>query len=133
GDGEGGALIAESAPMKRLLDMAAQVAVTDATVLLQGETGSGKEVMAGYIHRTSRRADRPLVEINCAALPEALLEAELLGYEKGAFTGALSTGKAGLIETADGGTLFLDEIDSMPLVLQGKLLRVLESCRSKRL
>ncbi|WP_295617028.1 sigma 54-interacting transcriptional regulator [uncultured Intestinimonas sp.] len=133
GDGEGGALIAESAPMKRLLDMAAQVAVTDATVLLQGETGSGKEVMAGYIHRTSRRADRPLVEINCAALPEALLEAELFGYEKGAFTGALSTGKAGLIETADGGTLFLDEIDSMPLVLQGKLLRVLESRRSKRL
>ena len=119
--------------MKHLLEVASQVAATDSTVLILGETGSGKEMLVNYIHRASARASRPLVEINCAALPENLLEAELFGYEKGAFTGALSTGKKGLVEAAHQGTLFLDEINSMPLSVQGKLLRVLESRRSKRL
>ena len=126
-------VVAESAPMTRLLELASQVAATDSTVLLLGETGTGKEMLAHYLHRHSSRAGRPLVEVNCAALPENLLEMELFGYEKGAFTGALSTGKQGLIEAADGGILFLDEINSMPLSIQGKLLRVLESRRSKRL
>lgn len=128
-----GRFIAESALMKHLLEVASQVAATDSTVLILGETGSGKEMLVNYIHRASARASRPLVEINCAALPENLLEAELFGYEKGAFTGALSTGKKGLVEAAHQGTLFLDEINSMPLSVQGKLLRVLESRRSKRL
>lgn len=119
--------------MKELLELAGQLAQVDATVLLTGETGTGKEVLAWYLHRHSRRARRELVEINCAALPENLLEAELFGYEKGAFTGALNTGKPGLVERADGGTLFLDEVNSLPLPLQGKLLRVLETHRSKRL
>ena len=126
-------VVAESAAMVRMLGMAAQVAATDSTVLLLGETGTGKEMLAHYLHQRSGRAGRPLVEVNCAALPENLLEMELFGYERGAFTGALSTGKEGLIEAADGGTLFLDEINSMPLSIQGKLLRVLESRRSKRL
>lgn len=126
-------VIAESVPMVRVLEMAAQVAATDSTVLLLGDTGTGKEVLAHYIHEHSSRASRPLVEVNCAALPENLLEMEIFGYEKGAFTGALSTGKEGLIEAADGGILFLDEINSMPMSIQGKLLRVLESRKSKRL
>ncbi len=119
--------------MQAILQTAAQVAQTDSTVLISGETGTGKEVLAKYIHRNSSRADAPIIEINCAALPENLLEAELFGYTKGAFTGALNTGKPGLIEAAHGGTLFLDEINSLPLALQGKFLRVLESHKSKRL
>ena len=125
--------VAESPSMKSLLGVAEQVAKVDSTILITGETGTGKEVLANFIHKSSLRANRPMVEINCAALPENLLEAELFGYEKGAFTGALNTGKQGLVETANGGTLFLDEINSLPLALQGKLLRVLESRRSKRL
>lgn len=125
--------IAESAPMKTLLALAEQVAKVDAAVLITGETGTGKEVVAHFIHQHSNRSEHKMVEINCAALPENLLEAELFGYEKGAFTGASNKGKSGLIEEADGGTLFLDEINSLPLILQGKLLRVLESHKSKRL
>ena len=126
-------IIADSPAMKAVLQTAEQVAQTDSTVLISGETGTGKEVLAKFIHRSSLRADAPIIEINCAALPENLLEAELFGYEKGAFTGALNTGKPGLIEAANGGTLFLDEINSLPLALQGKFLRVLESHKSKRL
>ncbi len=125
--------VAESPVMRQLVSLAKQVALVDSTILICGETGTGKEVMASLIHRNSRRSERPMVEINCAALPENLLEAELFGYEKGAFTGALNTGKPGMVEEANGGTLFLDEINSLPLALQGKLLRVLESHRSKRL
>lgn len=126
-------VIAESPVMKALLRTAAQVAKTDSTVLITGETGTGKEVIANFIHHSSLRSKKPMVAINCAALPENLLEAELFGYEKGSFTGALNSGKPGLVESANGGTLFLDEINSLPLSLQGKLLRVLESRKSKRL
>ena len=119
--------------MGRLVQRAAQVAKSDATMLIQGESGTGKEVMAQFIHSQSRRKGKEIVAVNCAALPENLLEAELFGYEKGAFTGALKEGKPGLVEQADHGTLFLDEIDSLPLALQGKLLRVLESREVRRL
>ena len=120
-------IIAESEEMKNLLNAAELVAKTDATVLISGESGTGKEVFAHYIHEHSLRKDHELVIVNCASLPENLLEAELFGYEKGAFTGALKSGKMGLIETADQGTLFLDEINSIPLSIQAKLLRTLET------
>ncbi|NCB63515.1 MAG: PAS domain-containing protein, partial [Clostridia bacterium] len=123
----GNAVIAESPAMRMVLGTAATVAPVDSAVLLTGESGTGKEVVAQYIHDASPRCDGPMVVINCASLPENLLEAELFGYEKGAFTGASSLGKKGLIEEADGGTLFLDEINSMPLNLQGKVLRAIET------
>lgn len=119
-------MIAESSVMKRLLRQASHIARSDASILLTGETGTGKEVLAQYIHQNSPRHNREMVTINCAALPENLIESELFGYEKGAFTGATAS-KPGLIEKADGGTLFLDEINSMPLSLQSRLLRVLET------
>lgn len=120
-------IIAESDAMRKVVSDAANIANVDATVLLTGETGTGKELMAQYIHKMSRRRDKRMVTINCAALPENILESTLFGYEKGAFTGALSTGKQGLIEAANGSTLFLDEINSMSLRLQGEFLRTLES------
>ena len=120
-------IIAESEEMKNLLYAAELVAKTDATVLISGESGTGKEVFAHYIHENSVRGNHDLVIVNCASLPETLLEAELFGYEKGAFTGALRGGKPGLIEVANGGTLFLDEINSIPLSVQAKLLRTLET------
>lgn len=119
--------IAEDPQSIALLNMAGLVASSDASVLLTGESGVGKEVWADYIHQNSPRCNKDIVKINCASLPNDLLEAELFGYVKGAFTGASATGKKGLIEQADGGTLFLDEINSMPLPVQGKLLRVLEN------
>lgn len=125
--------IAESAEMKAVKKTAENIAKVDATVLITGETGTGREVLADFIHKCSNRAHKPMVEINCAAIPENLLEAELFGYEKGAFTGAVSSRKKGLIEKADHGTLFLDEINSLPLAIQGKLLRVLETRKVKRL
>lgn len=118
-------MVAGADNMQRLLDMVKRIAPSSATVLIQGESGTGKEVMARYIHRNSGRGNFPFVAMNCAALPENLAESELFGYEKGAFTGAL-TKKQGRFEQAQGGTLLLDEISEMPLPLQAKLLRVLQ-------
>jgi two-component system response regulator FlrC len=124
-------MVAEDVRTRELLALAARVAETDATVLLSGESGTGKEVFARYIHRHSRRLAGPFVAINCAAIPENLLEATLFGYEKGAFTGAQSA-QAGKFEQAEGGTLLLDEISEMPLALQAKLLRVLQEREVER-
>ena len=99
-----------------------KVAPTDATVLIDGESGTGKEVAADLIHKLSARSDKPMVKINCAMIPEHLLESEFFGYEAGSFTGASRSGKKGKIEMADGGTLFLDEIGELPLPVQVKLL-----------
>jgi DNA-binding NtrC family response regulator len=118
--------------MRRLYSDARRVARAPCTVLITGETGTGKEVLAEYIHRASPRASGPFVRLNCAALPETLLESELFGFEKGAFTGA-DRRREGWIEAASGGTLYLDEIGEMPLAMQAKLLRVLETSRVTRL
>ena len=118
-------LVAESPSMKDAVRIARQVAPTTSTVLLTGESGSGKEELAGLIHRSSKRAQGPFVALNCGAIPRELAESELFGHEKGAFTGATQQ-HAGVFERADGGTLFLDEIGELPLELQVKLLRVLE-------
>jgi len=111
--------------VKQALKKVEQVAATNATVLILGETGTGKELLVRAVHNLSERRERPLVKVNCAALPANLIESELFGHEKGAFTGALS-GKIGRFELADGGTIFLDEIGDLPLELQAKLLRVLQ-------
>ncbi|MCU0303876.1 MAG: sigma-54 dependent transcriptional regulator [Thermoanaerobaculales bacterium] len=121
-------LIGESPVMQRLYRTIAKVAASDATVLVLGESGTGKELVARTLHRSSHRADRSFVAVNCAAIPETLIESELFGHEKGAFTGAHRR-RAGKFEEADGGTLFLDEIASMPLPLQATLLRVLQERR----
>lgn len=126
-------IIAESTEMKRVIQLAYQVAQVDSNVLLEGESGTGKDVIARFIHEMSPRNKAPLISINCAGIPETLLEAELFGYEEGSFTGAKKGGKVGLIELADGGTLFLDELNSLPIGLQGKLLRVIETYDIKRL
>ncbi|PYX43521.1 MAG: sigma-54-dependent Fis family transcriptional regulator [Acidobacteria bacterium] len=124
-------LIGESPRMKNVFQFLARVAPSDATVLIGGESGTGKELAARSIHRKSPRANKPFVAINCAAIPEALLESELFGYEKGAFTGAVSQ-KKGRLEIADGGVLFLDEIGELALSLQVKLLRVLQEREFER-
>jgi PAS domain S-box-containing protein len=120
-----GAIIGQSAAIKRVLRQAEQVAGTDATVLLLGETGTGKELLASAIHHLSPRRDRPMVKVNCAALPATLVESELFGREKGAYTGALSK-QAGRFELAHGSTIFLDEVGDLPPEVQVKLLRVLQ-------
>ncbi|NIQ94807.1 MAG: PAS domain S-box protein, partial [Desulfuromonadales bacterium] len=112
--------------MSEVIDLALRVAGTDSTILLTGESGVGKSLLAKVIHRASERKGKPLLQINCAAIPESLLEAELFGYEPGAFTGADRKGKVGLFEQADGGTIFLDEITEVPLHLQSKLLGVIQ-------
>ena len=124
-------LVAADPRTLNLLSLAARVAGSDATVLLTGESGTGKEVFAQYIHANSSRKGAPFVAINCAAIPENLLEATLFGYEKGSFTGA-QTAQAGKFEQAEGGTLLLDEISEMPLSLQAKLLRVLQEREVER-
>ncbi len=120
-----GGMIGESEPMQEVYRLIERVAPTTKPILIQGESGSGKELVAKALHRSSTLAQKPLVVINCAALPESLLESELFGHEKGAFTGA-AAGKEGLFEVADGGTLFIDEIGELAPSLQPKLLRVLE-------
>ncbi len=125
-DARGAAVLPTSGPMAHLMKMVERVAAGAIHVVITGETGSGKEVIAERIHALSSRAERPLVRLNCAALPEALLESELFGHEKGAFTGA-DRATPGLLQSAAGGTVFLDEIGDMPLSLQAKLLRVIEA------
>ncbi len=125
-------IVGDSEAIRKVLYKVEQVAATDATVLILGETGTGKELITRALHRLSRRRDRPLVKVNCAALPETLIESELFGHEKGAFTGALSR-KTGRFELADSGTLFLDEIGDLPMDLQAKLLRVLQEGELERL
>ena len=131
-EGQFAEIIGESPILKQVLDQVATVAASEATVLILGETGTGKELIAHAIHRMSRRKNSPFIKLNCAAIPTGLLESELFGHEKGAFTGAVVQ-KIGRLELADGGTLFLDEIGEIPLELQPKLLRVLQDQEFERL
>lgn len=124
-------IIGRCGPMQDLFGKIRKVAPTDSTVLIQGESGTGKELVARALHNLSRRAKAPLISVNCAAIPETLIESELFGHEKGAFTGA-SAARAGLVEAADGGTLFLDEIGELPLEAQARLLRVLQEGEIRR-
>jgi formate hydrogenlyase transcriptional activator len=125
-------IVGDSPALKKVLDQVSTVAPSNATVLILGETGTGKELVARAIHRLSRRKDGPFIKVNCAAIPTGLLESELFGHEKGAFTGAVSQ-KIGRMELASGGTLFLDEVGEIPLDLQPKLLRVLQDQEFERL
>ncbi|MFT4766327.1 MAG: two-component system response regulator HydG [Oleispira sp.] len=124
-------IIGSSPLMNNLFSKISKVAPTDATVLIQGESGTGKELVARALHTQSRRKDAPMISVNCAAIPESLIESELFGHEKGAFTGA-ATLRLGLVEAADGGTLFLDEIGELPLEAQARLLRVLQEGEIRR-
>jgi two-component system response regulator HydG len=124
-------MVAESPAMRAVLASAAAMAASDAPIVLLGETGTGKEVLAHALHATSPRAGRPFVAVNCGALPAELMESELFGHLRGAFSGAVID-KAGLFEEADGGTIFLDEIGDLPLALQVKLLRVLQDGEVRR-
>ncbi|MFL7962220.1 two-component system, response regulator FlrC [Pseudomonas sp. NFIX10] len=128
---EGEGPVAIEPASAQLLELAARVARSDSTVLISGESGTGKEVLARYIHQQSRRAGEPFIAINCAAIPDNMLEATLFGHEKGSFTGAIAA-QAGKFEQADGGTILLDEISEMPLGLQAKLLRVLQEREVER-
>src|SRR6201998_1736661 len=124
-------IVGTSRALRAVLDQVRIVAPTNSTVLIQGETGTGKEVIANAIHENSNRHSRPFIKLNCAAIPLGLLESELFGHEKGAFTGAVMQ-KLGRFEAANGGTLFLDEIGDIPLEFQAKLLRVLQEQEFER-
>ncbi len=125
-------MVGESRPMQELFSMIRQVAPTSAAVLITGESGTGKELVARALHANSKRSDGPFLALNCAAMPEGLIESEIFGHERGSFTGALER-RAGALESAQGGTLFLDEIGEMPVGMQAKLLRVLEDLKFRRL
>src|SRR5690606_28261522 len=127
-----GAMIGKSPAMQQVFNMITKVAPTATTVLILGESGTGKELVARAVHEQSRRANGPLVAVNCAAIPQGLIEAELFGHERGAFTGAVGA-RPGLIEAADGGTLFLDELGELPLPAQAQLLRVLQEGEIRRI
>lgn len=126
-------IVYKSEIMKICIDNAKKIALTDSTVLINGETGTGKELLAQSIHNYSKRSNKPFVAVNCAALPESLLESELFGYEGGAFTGSKKEGKLGIFEQANKGTIFLDEIGDMPLSLQARLLRVIQEKQIMRI
>jgi two-component system nitrogen regulation response regulator NtrX len=130
--GEAPALVGRSAALARAIEDASRVAKTDAGVLITGESGTGKELLAAHIHRESGLADRPFIKVNCAAIPNELIESELFGHEKGAFTGA-ATARRGRFEMADGGTIFLDEVGDLHAASQAKLLRVLQDGEVQRL
>ncbi len=130
-EGSSTGIIGSCEPMQLLFRKISKVAPTDATVLIQGESGTGKELVARALHSQSRRANNPLISVNCAAIPETLIESELFGHEKDAFTGATAQ-RQGLVEAADGGTLFLDEIGELPLEAQARLLRVLQEGEIRR-
>lgn len=125
-------IVGPSRAMQRVFDLARRVAATRATVLITGETGSGKELVANYVHRHSTRRDKPMLVFNCHGVPETLLESELFGHERGAFTGAIQA-RSGLFERSNGSALLLDEIGDIPLAAQAKLLRVLQERRFTRL
>ena len=133
GQAEKTSIVVKSRELRQILSIAESIAPLDSSVLIYGESGSGKEVFAQFIHEHSGRKKKPMITVNCAAFPENLIESELFGYEKGSFTGANKSGKIGLIESADGGTLFLDEINSLPMSIQGKLLRVIEEKNVQRI
>ena len=124
-------LVGESEPMQKLQELIQNVAQTDATVLVSGETGTGKELISLAIHNSSQRSNKPFIKVNCAAISESLIESEFFGHEKGAFTGALQS-RMGRFELADGGTLLLDEVSEISLPLQAKLLRVLQEREFER-
>jgi nitrogen regulation protein NR(I) len=130
-DGDRPPLVGESPAMKAIYDIVAKVAESPSTVLITGESGTGKELIAKALHRGSSRRDKPLIKVNCAAIPKDLVESELFGYERGAFTGAVGS-KPGRFELADGGTLFLDEIGEVPVEMQVKLLRALQESEFER-
>lgn len=126
-------IIAESEAMRAIIQFLSRLSTVDSNLLLTGETGTGKEVLAKYVHNTSSRKSDVFIPVNCAAIPESLMESEFFGYERGAFTGANKEGKAGVFELANGGSLFLDEVGEMSLLIQAKLLRVIETGEVSRL
>ena len=126
-------IVAESQSMREIITLLAKISQVDSTVLLNGESGTGKEVLSRFIHKNSKRSSEVFIPVNCAAIPGELMESEFFGYTRGAFTGAAREGKAGFFELADNGTLFLDEIAEMPLAIQSKFLRVLETGEVRRL